>query len=84
MDMSTPTFPTVQTYYEDLNGRIACTSHLGYEAETKLANTPNATVINTSLTKWYRMSGDEVQEFRTAVGIAADRTLCESCRFEHR
>ena len=68
-----------ETFYADLNGRIACTDHVGVEASAKLSNGKLPKTITTSLTKWYKMTDQEASEFSELVGL--DHTICESCRY---
>lgn len=52
----------------DLNGRIACSSHLGAEASAMLQKKPSRFNIRTSLTHWQRLPTD--YDF-----------ACEQCRY---
>jgi hypothetical protein len=67
------------TFYCDLNGRIACTDHVGIEASAKLSGGKRPRTIRTSLTQWEKMSEKEMTEFSELVGL--DHTICESCRY---
>ena len=67
-----------EIFWSDLNGRIVCESHLGCEATSRLKKRKSATTITTSMTKWFKMTEQEVTEFADLVG--ADHSICESCR----
>lgn len=67
-----------ETFWEDLNGRIACDKHLGIEASAKLKARPTAKIIKTSLTEWMLMTQEEATEFADLIG--ADHTICETCK----
>jgi hypothetical protein len=66
------------SFWSDLNGRIACQDHIGFEASTKLSTNKSRKTITTSSTQWVKMTQREATEFSELVGI--DHTICESCR----
>ena len=68
-----------QTFYCDLNGRIEGAEHIGNEAKAHLAAGFAPKVINTSITRWEKMTEQETTEFSELVGL--DHTICETCRF---
>jgi hypothetical protein len=67
-----------ETFWSDLNGRIACDKHIGHEASAKLQARPAIKTISTSLTKWFKMSEAEATEFADLIG--ANHTICETCK----
>ena len=67
-----------ETFWSDLNGRIACQKHIGAEAMFLLDIRKKAQSITTSMTKWFKMSEAEATEFSELVGL--DHSICESCR----
>jgi hypothetical protein len=69
-----------ETFWENLNGRIVCEKHIGCEATSRLEKRPSVKTITTSMTKWFKMTEQEVSEFSELVG--ADHSICESCRSE--
>ena len=68
-----------QTFWSDLNGRVACQKHIGTEAISLLDIRKKAQSITTSMTTWYKMSEAERTEFSKLVGL--DHSICESCRY---
>ena len=66
------------SFWSDLNGRIACQNHIGFEAATKLSTNKSRKTITTSSTQWVKMTQKEATEFSELVGL--DHTICESCR----
>jgi hypothetical protein len=66
------------SFWSDLNGRIACQNHIGFEASTKLSTNKSRKTITTSSTQWVKMTQREATEFSELVGL--DHTICESCR----
>jgi hypothetical protein len=66
------------SFWSDLNGRIACQNHIGFEASTKLSTNKSRKTITTSSTQWVKMTQKEATEFSELVGL--DHTICESCR----
>jgi hypothetical protein len=66
------------SFWSDLNGRIACQDHIGFEASTKLSTNKSRKTITTSSTQWVKMTQREATEFSELVGL--DHTICESCR----
>jgi hypothetical protein len=66
------------SFWSDLNGRIACQNHIGFEASTKLSTNKSRKTITTSSTQWVKMTDQEATEFSELVGL--DHTICESCR----
>jgi hypothetical protein len=66
------------SFWSDLNGRIACQDHIGFEASTKLSTNKSRKTITTSSTQWVKMTQKEATEFSELVGL--DHTICESCR----
>ena len=70
---------TRETFWSDLNGRTACENHIGIEATFKLANRKTAKTITTSMTKWFKMTEAEANEFSELVG--KENSICESCRY---
>jgi hypothetical protein len=66
------------SFWSDLNGRIACQEHIGFEASTKLSTNKSRKTITTSSTQWVKMTQREATEFSELVGL--DHTICESCR----
>jgi hypothetical protein len=66
------------SFWSDLNGRIACQGHIGFEASTKLSTNKSRKTITTSSTQWVKMTQREATEFSELVGL--DHTICESCR----
>ena len=68
-----------ETFWSDLNGRIACEKHIGNEAKFDLENRKSAKTLTTSMTKWFKMTEAEATEFSELVGI--DHSICESCRY---
>lgn len=66
-----------KTFWEDLNGRIACDKHLGAEASELLMSQPTRNSITTSMTIWNKMSEASQREFADLVGV---ETICETCR----
>ena len=69
---------TITSFWSDLNGRIACQDHIGFEASTKLSTNKSRRTITTSSTEWVKMTQREATEFSELVGL--DHTICESCR----
>ena len=69
---------TITSFWSDLNGRIACQDHIGFEASTKLSANKSRRTITTSSTEWVKMTQREATEFSELVGL--DHTICESCR----
>ena len=69
---------TIKSFWSDLNGRIACQDHIGFEASTKLSANKSRKTITTSSTEWVKMTQREATEFSELVGL--DHTICESCR----
>ena len=69
---------TITSFWSDLNGRIACQDHIGFEASTKLSTNKSRKTITTSSTQWVKMTQREATEFSELVGL--DHTICESCR----
>jgi hypothetical protein len=69
----------METYWQDLGGRIECAKHIGMEASARLSKRPTAKTLTTSMTKWFRMTEPEIVEF--AKYINATVTICESCRY---
>jgi hypothetical protein len=69
-----------ETFWEYLNGRIVCENHIGVEASAKLCKGKSPKTITTSMTKWFKMTEQEVSEFSELVGT--DHSICESCRSE--
>jgi hypothetical protein len=67
------------SFWSDLNGRIACEDHIGFEASSKLSTNKSRKSIKTSMTIWSKMTIKEVREFSELVGL--DHTICESCRY---
>jgi hypothetical protein len=67
-----------ETFWFDLNGRIACNKHIGSEASYRLANKPSRNIITTSLTQWLKMTEKEATEMSELAGL--DHTICETCR----
>jgi len=67
-----------QIFYCDLNGRIECTEHMGNEAKSHLAAGFTPQHINTSMTRWEKMSEQEASEFSELLGYS--HTICETCR----
>lgn len=63
-------------YFQDLNGRICCTNHIGLEAKERLERQPNAKKISTSMTKWERITEMEIAEIATW-----NADICETCHF---
>jgi hypothetical protein len=68
-----------QTFYCDLNGRIECVEHMGNEAKAHLAAGFTPQYINTSMTRWEKMTEQEATEFSELVGL--NHTICETCRY---
>jgi hypothetical protein len=64
----------------DLNGRIACQTHLGLEATAILAERRSAKSITTSDTKWFKLSAKEIIELGDLVH--AMHSSCKSCHDE--
>ena len=71
----------MQTYWEDLGGRIVCPKHIGVEASARLESKPTAKTLTTSITKWFKMTEAEVVDF--AQFINAEGTICENCRSQN-
>jgi hypothetical protein len=69
----------IQTFYSDLNGRIECVEHMGNEAKAHLAAGFTPQYINTSMTRWEKMTEQEASEFSELIGL--NHTICETCRF---
>lgn len=67
-----------ETFWSDLNGRIACNKHIGSDASARLQSRPSAVTIITATTIWCKMTDQEATEFSELVGL--DHTICESCR----
>lgn len=67
-----------KTFWQDLNGRIACDKHLGAEASGWLKSRPTRNTITTSTTKWFRMTEADQREFADFNEIKG--TICETCR----
>jgi hypothetical protein len=70
---------TITSFWSDLNGRIACEDHIGFEASSKLSTNKSRKTIKTSITTWSKMTTKEATEFSELVGL--DHTICESCRY---
>jgi len=70
---------TITSFWSDLNGRIACEDHIGFEASSKLSTNKSRKTIKTSMTTWSKMTTKETTEFSELVGL--DHTICESCRY---
>ena len=71
----------METYWQDLGGRIECPKHIGVEASARLELKPTAKTLTTSMTKWFRMTESEVVDF--AQFIKTDGSICESCRYRN-
>jgi hypothetical protein len=70
---------TTTSFWSDLNGRIACEDHIGFEASSKLSTNKSRKSIKTSMTVWSKMTKKEATEFSDLVGH--DHSICESCRY---
>jgi len=70
---------TITSFWSDLNGRIACEDHIGFEASAKLSTNKSRKKITTSMTTWSKMTTAETTEFAELVGC--EHTICESCRY---
>lgn len=68
--------------WEDTNGRVACTAHLGCHATLLLDVAPRTRVIETDLTKWTRLSKAEVADWTAYITANTGQTeACETCRY---
>jgi hypothetical protein len=70
----------VKTYYENQNGRVCCTDHVGNYATAHLELKPNARRIITPLDVWVRMKDAEVADFQSFLVALGETDICESCR----
>jgi len=70
---------TTTSFWSDLNGRIACEDHIGFEASTKLSTNKSRKSIKTSMTIWSKMTAKEKTEFSDFIGH--NQSICESCRY---
>jgi len=62
------------TYFQDLNWRIACPNHMGYEARSAYDANSKVKVIDTSMTSWGRLNKSEIAEIATF-----QPSICEHC-----
>lgn len=69
------------TLFCDLNGRIACTNHLGSEGESEYRHNPKARTLRTSMTVWERMTKADVASFVDECDIVGP--ACEACRYDY-
>ena len=68
-----------ETFWYDLNGRMVCQKHIGCEATCRLEKRPSAKTIKTSMTKWFKITEEEVKDF--AELVCRNQSICESCRY---
>lgn len=66
--------------YIDTNGGVYCTEHIGYEAESYLANNPNAKSFTTSLTQWVKATKRDRDDWLAEMDIPMP---CFTCHFGH-
>lgn len=73
-----------QVFYFDLNGRVECQNHIGFEATTILSKSKSKSpkTITTSMTKWHFMDNEEAQGFADLLNIKG--SICETCRNNNR
>lgn len=69
------------SYWEDSNGRVVCSQHLGNYLRCALEAEPEAIEVHTPLGVHYRMTDAEVADFMEFVHESAgDVSICEDCR----
>ena len=61
-------------YFQDGNGRIKCTKHIGHYATTTLAKNSSAKTIDTPTTAWHLLNEDQI-----ALTSTFNPFICESC-----
>ena len=79
------TTTTKTTFWTDLNGRVCCQDHIGANASYILNTNPRIRIIETDITVWERMTGDELTEWSEFLNTEMNETeLCETCRWEFK
>ena len=67
-------------FWFDLNGRVECQDHIGFEALNMLAKSKSKSpkTITTSMTKWHFMDDEEAEGFAALLNFKG--SICETCR----
>lgn len=70
------------SYWEDSNGRVVCSQHLGNYLRCALEAEPEAVEVHTPLGVHFRMTDAEVTEFAEQIRDLCGESLsiCEDCR----
>ena len=77
------------TYWEDSNGAVLCSEHVGHYLGAVLKEEPNAAEVHTPIGVFYRMTEKEVADFTAFVvesvgagsAVGSESFICESCRW---
>ena len=67
---------TDTNYFQDLNGRVCCTDHVGSYAQMRLQKNPKIKKIVTPITTWVRLI-----EMEAAEVASYNADICETCHF---
>ena len=77
-DMTTNT--TTKTFWQNNNGEVSCTDHIGYSATAELQANPKARTLYGACDTWHRMTKNEIAEWTEFLAGHGHTEACESCR----